>query len=291
MSAKFAMTLRAQWLGRQLRELREAAGLTLKEAGAFIQRDSGTISRFEAGIYPARTPDVSALLDLYGVVAPLRRRGLMRLAGEVWQSGWWDAYSEDLSRIVVDYAWVESRASGISSFDALVIPGILQTRGYMEVIMSCAGNGCSSQVDRGVEFRLERQKVLAEHEPPSIVAVLDESILHRVIGDAHIHAEQLDHLLALSEYSHIDIRVLPFASGGHASHEGPFRIFELPDPYPEIAYVETAAGGLYVEGDQVRPLMLRFDRLMRECHGSMESVGMIDAAIRRLRSSKTEART
>ncbi|MFB9471495.1 helix-turn-helix domain-containing protein [Nonomuraea salmonea] len=70
MSGKRGGTLRAQWLGKQLRDLRERAGLTLKEAGEYVQRDGSTVSRFEAGLYPARTPGVLALLDLYGVTTP-----------------------------------------------------------------------------------------------------------------------------------------------------------------------------------------------------------------------------
>ncbi|MGH4015452.1 MAG: helix-turn-helix domain-containing protein, partial [Pseudonocardiaceae bacterium] len=54
-------TLRAQWLGQQLRALRESAGMTLKQAGDYLQRDGSMVSRFESAVHPIRRGDVLAL--------------------------------------------------------------------------------------------------------------------------------------------------------------------------------------------------------------------------------------
>lgn len=281
MSAKRGMTLRAQWLGRQLRELREAAGFTLKEAGTYIQRDGGTISRFEAGIYPARTPDVAALLDLYGVSDPQQRTGLMRLAAEVWQEGWWDNYSQDLPRMIIDFAWLESRASRIRSFDAVVIPGLLQTPAYMQALMREALDDDAPQA-KGLQFRQERQSLLDRPDPPQIEVILDESLLCRETGGSAVLKEQLIHLLQLSDRPNVDIRILPFVAGSHASPEGPFLIFEMSGPYPTAAYVDTPVGGIYVETESVRRLMLRYDRIRQRSLDSSQSIKLIEAAVARL---------
>ncbi|HEX2416991.1 MAG TPA: helix-turn-helix transcriptional regulator, partial [Micromonosporaceae bacterium] len=60
-------TLRAQWLGKLMRDLRESAGLSLKDAGDHIVRDPSTVGRMEAGITPARPVDLRELLNLYSV--------------------------------------------------------------------------------------------------------------------------------------------------------------------------------------------------------------------------------
>ncbi|WP_424533779.1 helix-turn-helix domain-containing protein [Sphaerisporangium viridialbum] len=281
MSAKRGMTLRAQWLGRQLRELREAVGLKLPEAGDYIQRDGATISRLETGLYPARTPDVQALLDLYGVADPHKRSDLMRLATEVWHEGWWDSYSGNLSKLIVDYAWVESRARVIRSFDALAIPGLLQTRSYMEAVIRRTDSDPSLSPS-GARFRLERQQILTAAEPPQIEAILDESLLWRVVGGSASMKEQLEHLLDLSDHPSIEIRVLPFISGAHASHDGSFRIFEMPEPYPQIGYVDTPAGGIYVEAEGVERLMLKFDRIQHDSLDLPESMKLIEAALSKI---------
>ncbi|MFI7640214.1 helix-turn-helix domain-containing protein [Nonomuraea sp. NPDC049400] len=282
MSGKRGVTLRAQWLGKHLRELRESAGLTLKEAGEYLQRDGSTVSRFEAGLYPARTPDVIALLDLYGVTALHEREGMIRLSRDVWQNGWWDDYSGDVSLGIVDYAWLEARAEKISSFDAFVIPGLLQTRDYMEAVIRAEDADASDeQVSRWIEFRRTRQQILAD-DGPRFSAVLDEYVLRRPIGGPEIMHGQLGQLTKYASTPHVEIRVLPLTAGAHASPDGAFRIFQLPQPYPAVAYVPTPAGSIYVEGEAANRLKLKYDRIRRDSLSAKDSLELIAAVAKSL---------
>ncbi|MET8863487.1 helix-turn-helix transcriptional regulator [Nonomuraea sp. NPDC004580] len=274
MSGKRGVTLRAQWLGKQLRALRERAGLTLKEAGAYVQRDGSTVSRFEAGLYPARTPDVLALLDLYGVTKPQERDGLVRLSRDAWQNGWWDDYSGDVSHGIVDYAWLEARAERITSFDALVIPGLLQTEDYMEAVIRAEDpDATDEQVARWVEFRRTRQKLLPDG--PRFATVLDEYVLRRQIGCPATMRDQLTHLA--DRASTIELRVLPLTAGAHASPDGSFRIFQLPPPFPAVAYVPTPTGAIYVEGKATDRLKLKYDRIRHAALSPDDSLKLIAA--------------
>lgn len=275
------MTLRAQWLGRELRRLREANGLRLKEVGDYLQRDGATVGRFEVGLYPARTQDVRALLDLYGVNDERQRTTLMKIASEVWQTDWWDSYSDNLDKRVIDYAWVESRARRISSYDALVVPGLLQTVGYMEALIRDEERDGSAS-PTGTEFRLRRQEILTGPEPPHIEALVDEGVLQRAPGGRDVLRDQLEHLIKLADRPTIDLRVLPFSTTGSAGLYGSFRIFEMSEPYPEVGYVETPVGGIYVETDGVQRLRMKFDRVRRGACGSAESIELIQAALSRL---------
>lgn len=275
MTGKRGVTLRAQWLGKHLRELRETAGLTLKEAGEYLQRDGSTVSRFEAGLYPARTPDVIALLDLYGVTKVNEREGLIRLSRDVWQNGWWDDYSGDMCLGIVDYAWLEARATRVNTFDALVIPGLLQTRDYMQAVIRAEDADASNeQIDRWIEFRLTRQKILA-NDGPHISTLLDEYVLRRMTGSPEIMRAQLAFLTSCAARPTVEVRVLPFAAGAHASPDGTFGIFELPDPYPAIAYTPTPAGSIYVEGQAVDELRMKFDRIRRDSLSTKDSLELI----------------
>ncbi|MFG1877761.1 DUF5753 domain-containing protein [Sphaerisporangium sp. NPDC049003] len=220
---------------------------------------------------------MTALLDLYGVVDPTRREGLIQLAAEVWQTGWWDGYSEDLPKLIIDYAWIESRARRIYSFDLVVIPGLLQTHGYMEALIRGADTN-ASLTPFGARFRLDRQRILAAPEPPDIEAVLDESLLHRAPGGPHVLREQLKHLVELAKRPNIGVRVLPFTSHVHPSPEGTFLIFEMPEPFPEVGYVDTPAGGIYVETERVERLIMKFDRVRDHCLDLDESAIRIRAA-------------
>jgi len=269
-------TLRAQWLGQQLRELRDQAGRTLRESAEYLQRDPSTLSRFESGEYPIRHPDLLALLNLYGVSDERRRQELFALHEEVWQKGWWDRYAEDVDRRLIDYVWLESRARELRSFDDTVVPGLLQTRAYAEAVIRAAEfDAPSEQVRRWVELRTTRQRVLTGANPLHLSVVLDEAVLRRLVGGPAVMRAQLDYLTESSQRTNVEIRVLPFSVGAHASPVGAFKVFRLDDPYPDIAFAETLAGAVYAEIPLASRFVHAYDRLHEAALGTVESAELI----------------
>lgn len=241
-------TLRSQWLGQQLRELRDSKGILLKEAAEYLQRDTATLSRYETGFYPIRRPDLLALLDLYGISDAALREKLLDLSKDVWQKGWWDGYAADVVGSLIDYAWLESRADHIRSYAAIVIPGLLQTPEYAKAVIRANDTDATpEQVERWHELRMQRQKVLSDDEPTRLTCILDEGVLRRQIGDSQVMTAQLDHLLQHAATPTTDIRVLPLRAGTATGTYGTFTIFKLPAPFPEVAYTETMAGAIYTE--------------------------------------------
>ena len=62
------------------------------------------------------------------------------------------------------------------------------------------------------------------------MAVLHEGALHSVVGGPELMAEQLDHLVKVSEQVNTSLRVIPFEAGVHggmAAH-GAFVLLEFP---------------------------------------------------------------
>lgn len=276
-------TLRAQWLGQLLRELREERGYTLKEPAEYIQRTTGTLSRLETAEYPIRRPEVLALLDFYGVAEKRQRDGILRLADDVWQKGWWDEEFADAvyDRKFVDYVWLESRAKELLSFDCAMILGLLQTPDYARAVITAdepAGTS-THQIDRWVQLRMARQEVLTKDEPLRLRVILDEAVLRRIVGGPDVLRAQLRHLLKLAKQANIEIRVLPFAVGAHTSHTGAFKLLFMPEPYPEAGYVETPAGSLYVEPPKTEKLTATYDGLQKIALGTKASLGVISAVI------------
>ncbi|MGQ0778107.1 MAG: helix-turn-helix domain-containing protein [Pseudonocardiales bacterium] len=277
MPTKSKLTLRAQWLGQSLRGLRESSAMTLAQAGEFLQRNASTVSRFESGEYPIRRPDLMALLDLYGVAERRKRDGLLRLAEDVWQKGWWDGY-EELERQFVDYVWLESRAITIRSFDTNLVPGLLQTRDYAHaVITAAAWEADAGQIARWVQVRMDRQAVLHQHTPPEVTTVIDEFALRREVGGPGVLADQLAHLLTCAELPHLDLRVIPMSIGAHASLRGDFLIFSITEPDMYVGYAETVGGAVYVEPPLSERLLRVYDRLLDSALGPAESAELIRA--------------
>lgn len=272
-------TLRSQWLGQQLRELRETSKLMVKDVAEYLQRDPGTVSRFESGRYPIRRPDLMALLDLYGVSNRKRREALMTLSEDVWQKGWWDGYSGDVVGTLVDYVWLESRADEVRSFDAFVVPGLLQTPEYAEAVIAAGDPGATpEQIERWIELRMARQGVLNENTP-RLSAILDESVLRREVGSPEIMAAQLGRLAECAAMDKVDLRILPFRAGSPSSTRGAFRIFRLPEPFPEVAYAETLAGAIYVESPDTDRFLRAYDGHRAHALGLAESADLISSAL------------
>ncbi|MGW0590405.1 helix-turn-helix domain-containing protein [Streptosporangium sp. NPDC002607] len=276
MAAPKWVTLRAQWLGQQLRELREANSLLLKDVAEYLQRDPSTAGRFESGEYPIRRPDLLALLDLYGVADGRRRESLMKLSQEVWQKGWWDGYANEVAGAFVDYVWLESRAAEIRTFDNTLLPGLLHTSQYARAAITAAEyDAKSEQIDRWVELRMTRQGILERENPPRFSAIIDEAILHREVGGAGCLSAQLRHLAGRIAEPNVEIRVLPFSAGAHASPTGAFRIFSMEKPFPEIGYAETPKGAIYVESPDTQRFMQTYDELRELALTPEESAELI----------------
>jgi len=278
--SKEKVTLRGKWLGQRLRALRTENDMTLDDVAEYLQRNPGTVSRFESGEYPIRRADVLALLDLYGVADRRHREGLVRLSESLWQKGWWDGYSGDVTGSFIDYVWVESQATELRFFENTLVPGLLQTPEYAETwIRAADDHEDSALVARLRDLRMKRQEILRTDEPVRLRVVLDEAVLHRRVGDETVHTGQLRHLAKMSKQANISLRVLPFEVGAHASPTGTFKICLLDDPYPDVAYLETPKGAIYLESPDTRPIVQIYDRLWAAAANERDSLRMIAALI------------
>ncbi|MEV6984817.1 helix-turn-helix transcriptional regulator [Sphaerisporangium sp. NPDC051017] len=284
MAAPKWVTLRAQWLGQQLRDLREANGLLLRDAAEYLQRDPSTVSRFETGEYPIRRPDLLALLGLYGLADSRRRDNLMRLSQDVWQKGWWDGYAEDVAGSFIDYVWLESRARQIRAFDNTLLLGLFQTEQYARAVITAAEfDADPDQIDRWVQLRMTRQAILKNDDGPHVLAIIDEAVLHRrVLGRSDL-SRQFELLVEYSSRPNIEIRILPFSAGAHASPTGAFRIIRMDERFPEVAYAETPKGAIYVESPDNERLIRTYDELRRLTLDPQRSAELISAIAEELR--------
>lgn len=277
MPEKKASTLRARWLGEELRRLREAKRLTAREAGEYIQRHQGTVSRFESGEYPIRRGDLLAFLDLYGVTNKRQRDGLLALREEVWRTGWWDGYAGDVDHGFIDYVWLESRASLIRTYDIELVPGLLQAEPYARAVVSSAEQDATEdQISRWVEFRMHRQRILEDDSPVPIRAILSEAVLLRQVGSREVMATQLDHLLNCFSRPNIEVQILPFSVGVPTGIMGGFKVFTLGPPLADdVAYQETIAGCVYVESPDSERFVHAYDRLAKLAMSREESKALI----------------
>jgi transcriptional regulator with XRE-family HTH domain len=266
-------TVRRRELGALLRALRNEQGLTVEQVAASLMCSPSKVSRMETGHGAATPRDIRDLCNLYDVTAQAERDRLMKLAAEGKQQGWWHSY--DLT--YETYVGLEAEAVSIGEFKSATVPGLLQTPDYARAghlgTMPRLG---ADQIEMQIEAKLTRQQILTRDSPPHFAAVLDEAVLHRMVGGRSVMAEQLTKMLDMSVRPNITVQILPYTLGAHPAMESNFTIIELPNSTPGVVFVEGLIGSTYLErDDDLRRYQEVFAQLQSIALNPKESVEVI----------------
>jgi len=244
-------------LGAELRRLRNAVGMHLDEVAEVLGCSASKVSRLETGKGVPKASDVRQLIQLYGALAEDERDTLLQLVRDSRAEGWWTTYIDGVQpeRFFLDaaerYLALETDAVALRSFDFGTLHGLLQTPDYTRAVLSAQlPHHSAQQIEQLVELRLRRQERLHADDPLRFTAVVDESVLLRVVGDPGVMAAQLRHLVDLVDSPHVVVRVLPFTAGPRRSHHGHFMLLEIPDDLgSDVVYIEGHAGGKFLESE------------------------------------------
>ena len=247
-SGRGSPTLRRRQLGMELRRLREAAGVTIDQVAERLECSGSKISRIETGQTGVTPRDVRDMLGIYGVDLQYAET-LLRIAREARQKGWWQLYGDVLTSA---YVGLEAAADQVHSYEALVVPGLLQTEDYASTMIHTARPDISlAEVDKRVRVRMSRQSLLTQDDPLDLWVVLDEAVLHRPVGGAEVMRRQLLHLAEMAELANVTLQVLPFAAGAHAGMDGTFTMLLYDGSADQnFVFASNAAGGLFLEKDE-----------------------------------------
>jgi transcriptional regulator with XRE-family HTH domain len=245
MAGTSSPTVRRRELGALLRSFRTGAGLTVEQVAAELLCSPSKVSRLETGHRGASPRDVRDLCNLYGVTDPAERDRLMALAREGKQQAWWHHY--DLR--YQTYVGLEDEASSIRLYSASVVPALLQTADYSRAATLAVVPDRSAQaVAQEVDARLTRQQVLNRADPPEVVLVLDEAVLHRMVGSPAVTQAQLEHLRQVSRRPNVTVHVVPYVAGAPPTVETKFNILGFSgQTLPDVVFIEGLVGDLYLE--------------------------------------------
>ncbi|EGE44286.1 helix-turn-helix domain-containing protein [Streptomyces sp. SID4928] len=255
-------TTRRRQLGAMMRKLRASKGMTLEEAGRLVGVSKATISRYETQEGPVKWPIVDALCRQYEATEA-ERCAVVGLAKDAKRQGWWGPFSDAIPADMSLLLTLEDEAVREDHFSCMYVPGLLQTRGYSTAIQQANEMRLTPQeIDRLVDIRMKRQEILTRERPPHLWAILDESVIRRVVGSSAIMREQLDHLLRANESPDVTLQVLPFSKGAHAAALGSFVILGGAEPSLDVVYVDLHVGSVFMEKDrELDRYRLAFDYL------------------------------
>jgi len=235
-------------VGSQLRRLRTQRGLTREQAGDAIRASEWKIHRLENGQVGFKERDLIDLLELYGVTDPVEVAGLITLAREANQPGWWQHYGDILAAWFRAYVDLESAASLIRAYEGQLVPGLLQTEDYVRSVIRGALEDTPEEIERRVALRMARQKLLERPDAPRLWVVVDEAALRRPVGGAKVMRAQIERLIQASQMPNVTLQVIRTSVGAHPGMVGAFSILRFADEdLPDVVYVEHLTNALYLD--------------------------------------------
>ena len=261
-------------LGKQLRALRDKAGMTREQAAALLHVTPSTVRRMETAEVALKIPYMRMLLPAYGVPED-DVEAFLRLADEANQPGWWQRFHDVLPHWFSGYVSLEESAKTIRAYEPHFVPGLLQTEDYAREVLTTGSVGRldPQRVESHVELRLARQGVLHRPDPPVFWVVMDETVLRRPVGSTALMRAQLDRLLEMAELPHVTLQVAELSAGHHPGTYSPFVLFRFAVPeVPDMVYVEYLTGALYLDReDEVAGHMEALDRMVAHAESRARS--------------------
>ncbi|MGW1157081.1 helix-turn-helix domain-containing protein [Streptomyces sp. NPDC002513] len=247
------------YYGWELRRQREAHGLKQGQLGEIIFCTGSLIGQIET-TKKIPTRDFSERVD-----AALGTDGLFsRLIGLVLRS--------QLPHWFQPYAEMEAKASYISTYQAQLVYGLLQTEEYARAVLSVDR---LTKVDEMVAARMERQRILQRDEPPALWVILSEAALLLEIGGRDVMRRQLAYLLGFQEDPWVQVQVLPFSTGQHTGMMGTFTLLRFDDD-PDLFYMDGYdQGHMTANPDVIKERSVGYARLQASALSPEDSARLI----------------
>lgn len=194
-------------LGELLGDLRSDSGIPSQEAMAKrLQATLSVAAEAETGKFPPTESNLGAWLDICGVQGRHREavEALWRIAKAKENPG---------RQRVAPWYETEAEAHTLMYWATTLIPGITQTQEY-------AAELYRAEVHKGItpeqvlNRRMSRQAVLTRDDPPDVTIILWEPVLKHLIGSPEVMADQMTHLLELSELPNVHMQIRRGVSAG-----------------------------------------------------------------------------
>ncbi|MFJ9906614.1 helix-turn-helix domain-containing protein [Streptomyces sp. NPDC101152] len=243
-----APTVLRMILGRRLQERRQGAGVSLDDAARALRVTSLTIRRLEKAEVALKPLYVEKLLETYGADRQ-EIDEFVDYAERANEPGWWHTYRDVLPTWFSAYVSLETGAKTLRAYEPHYVTGLLQTRRYARGVLGGGfPNDGDEELERRVDLRLRRQSLLERPDAPTLWVVLEEAVLHRVVGGPEVMREQIDRLLEVSELDHVSVDVVPFTAGAHVGACAPYTYFRFEEPeLPDVVYTELLTGAVYLD--------------------------------------------
>jgi transcriptional regulator with XRE-family HTH domain len=199
-------------LGQHLRDLRNQAGLTLKDAADLMEWSEPKQWRIESGQIALRALDTQAMCAAYDAPPDLSQ-ALAELARQTRVHGWWHAYGQAIPDDLNIYTALEDAAVALTGYVPGQLPSLLRTDAYARALITRDSNPEADRTVYGDAMR--RCRLTRPKAPLTMTLALDEALLRRSVGGPAVMAGQLRFLADLAAQPNVFLRVVPYSARHH----------------------------------------------------------------------------
>jgi transcriptional regulator with XRE-family HTH domain len=284
MSATFQATTLERAIARRLGEWREPTTMSLAEVSRKVGFSTAKLSKIENALQTVSADDLLTLALVYGV-PQAERHSLYREAQRAEQQRAMMVLKQELLFDTTrDFIDLEFEASLVRTFKIDLLPGMFQTRSYIQALAK-ADDPLRSEVIalQRADLWEARKKRLFGPNPLEVHAVLSEAVIRSVVGGNLPMKSQLLHLMELSELpnvtnvTNVTNQIIPFSRGAYPAMGSPFDILSFShELHGDVVYTENVTFGRYVEASEdLTPYTMRFAGLQRKALSPGESLELI----------------
>lgn len=245
----------AHFFGAEFRRARESVKMSQTTFGVSVPCDVSTVSRVEDGQLSPSDAFLDATLTAFPELALLVR--FYRASGK------WSAGSGPVPAWFEEWLRAERTAISLRVWAPMLIPGLLQTAEYARALLlhGIQPDKSDASVDALVAARLARRAIFDNPEPPDVVMVLDEAVLHRLVGSAAVMYEQLTTVAELSERPYVTVHVVPAGSQDVYAGLGGALNIASGDGTPDVLHMDAVEGVTTERRALVRKAEITFERV------------------------------
>lgn len=176
---------------------------------------------------------------------------------------WWHEYRDLVPDGLGAYLSLEMAASLIRTYDAALVPGLLQTGAYAAAVIKLASGATNGAIiQRLAELRMHRKRRLVQADGPKLWALIGEEAAHYRFGDAKTMRTQIRHLIEISDLPNVTIQIIPANNSRHIITPSPITFLRFPyRNMPDVVYLEQPTGAVHLpylsDADNYRDVLSR----------------------------------
>ncbi|MFF4737890.1 Scr1 family TA system antitoxin-like transcriptional regulator [Streptomyces sp. NPDC001262] len=255
-----------QYCGNQIKLWRTRAGVSREELAKEAGYEYETIKSMEQG---RRRPTLRVLQVADQMCGA---HGLLLAA---------QAYLQPEPQLpqVPEYMAIEAEAIAISSYNTLLVPGLLQTEDYARALLATHWPPVDDEtLEERVAARMRRQEKLTRKPSTLFSYVIYEAALRTDIGGPSVMKCQLHRLIDVGALRNISVQVLPASRCASAHLNGPLVLLESKQR-KHYGYVEgQSTFVLHSDAATVGDLAQRYGMIRMQALSAEESADLLRKA-------------